>query len=105
MLELEALTKEKQVRSLTLRIVAVTVCGPLGKEHWVRPPNYERYFPGQVPDAAVARRDYTRTLLEKFTVRAFRRTLDTPTLDRLVKLAENHSASPGEPSKPALHRR
>jgi hypothetical protein len=94
-LELEPLTKEKQIRSLTLRVVAVTVRGPLEKEHWVRPPNYERYFPGTVPEGVAKRREYARAFLEKFATKAFRRPADHATLDRLVKLAETHSAAPG----------
>jgi hypothetical protein len=93
--ELEPLTKERQVRSLTLRLVAVTVRGPLEKNHWVHPPNYEKYFPGTVPEDAQERRAYARALLEKFATRAFRRPVDGRTLDRLVALAEAHSAARG----------
>lgn len=94
--ELTPLTKERQVRSLTLRVAAVTVRGPLGeKEHWVRPPNYERFFPGTVPDDPAGRREYARELLTKFATRAYRRPVDAPTVDRLVKLAGGFSAAPG----------
>jgi mono/diheme cytochrome c family protein len=94
--ELTPLTKERQVRSLTLRVVAVTVRGPLEKEHWVRPANYEKYFPGTVPDDPAKRREYTSALLTNFATKAFRRPVDGPTVDRLVKLAEAHAAAPGQ---------
>lgn len=91
--ELKPLTPdEKQTRSLTMRIVSVTVRGPLGREHWVRPKNYERFFPREVPDDAAARHDYTRELLQRFATRAFRRAAEPETVDRLVGLAESVSA-------------
>jgi hypothetical protein len=89
--ELEPLTKERQVRSLTLRVVAVTVRGPLEKEHWVRPANHERFFPGTVPTDPAKRREYARGLLKTFVTRAFRRPADDATLDRLVSLAEGYA--------------
>ena len=49
--EVQPLTPdEKQVRSLTLRIQSATVRGPMDERYWVRPPDYERFFPGDVPD-------------------------------------------------------
>jgi hypothetical protein len=89
--ELEPLTKERQVRSLTLRVMAVTVRGPLEKVHWVRPANHERFFPGGVPDDPAERREFARGLLKTFATRAFRRPADDATLDRLVKLAEGYA--------------
>ena len=45
-MELIPLTpKEKQVRTLTMRVVAATVRGPLEKQYWVPPANYQRVFP------------------------------------------------------------
>src|SRR5262249_24883290 len=89
--ELEPLTKERQVRSLTLRVVAVTVRGPLEKEHWVRPANHERFFPGTVPEDPAKRREYALRLLKTSATRAFRRPVEDATLDRLVALAEGHA--------------
>ena len=54
----------------------MTVRGPLEKEHWVRPPNYERFFPGTVPDDPAERRAYARELLKTFATQAFRRPVD-----------------------------
>jgi hypothetical protein len=81
---------------LTLRLVGVTVRGPLEKEHWVRPANYARFFPREgVPDDRAKRRQATRALLESFAIRAYRRPVDAQTIDRLVKVAEGVYAQPG----------
>jgi hypothetical protein len=88
--ELQPLTPdEKQVRSLTLRIDAVTVRGPLEKAFWVPPQNYATYFPRPVPEGLAERRAYARELLKGFAARAFRRPVDEGTLDRLAALAES----------------
>jgi hypothetical protein len=43
--ELEPLTpEEKKLYSLDMRIVDVVVRGPMEKEHWVHPKNYDRFF-------------------------------------------------------------
>jgi hypothetical protein len=87
--ELEPLTPgEKQVRSLSMRILSVTVRGPQEKQYWTRPPSYERYFPRPVPDGAAERRQYARELLGNFATRAFRRPVDEETANRLALLAE-----------------
>jgi mono/diheme cytochrome c family protein len=96
-LEVQPLTpKERQVRSLTLRIVAVTLRGPQAREHWVRPANYERFFPGGVPLDPKERQVYARKLLEAFATRAYRRPVDAATLDRLVRLVEATADKPGQ---------
>jgi hypothetical protein len=93
--ELEPLTKEKQVRSLSIRINAVTVRGPFDEKFWVRPPGYERIFPRDVPDDRDSRRAYARELLGRFATRAFRRPVDDATIDRLVAAAEHEYTQPG----------
>jgi hypothetical protein len=96
-LEVEPLTpKERQVRSLSLRIQAVTIRGPMAEEHWVKPDNYERFFPGSVPKDLGERRAYANALLAKFATRAFRRSVDRETVDRLTALAEATWAKPGQ---------
>jgi mono/diheme cytochrome c family protein len=95
--ELRPLTpNEKQVRSLSLRLDTVTVRGPLAKEHWVRPANYERYFPRAVPEGLTERRLYARELLDRFATRAFRRPVDEPSVERLAKLAESVYSRQGQ---------
>jgi hypothetical protein len=88
-LELQPLTpKEKQVRSLAIRLEGVTVRGPMAQNHWVRPPNYERYFPKPVPENGAERHRYAAELLRNFATRAFRRPVDEETVERLATLAE-----------------
>lgn len=79
----------EQVRSLTLRINEVTIRGPIGDErHLIRPPNYGRFFPREVPEDPEGRRAYARELLGAFATKAFRRPVGDETLNRLVALAE-----------------
>jgi hypothetical protein len=88
-LELTPLTPDqKQVRSLSLRVDSLTIRGPLDQKYWVRPANYERSFPREVPDNAGLRREYAREILAPFVRRAYRHALQDQTIDRLVNLAE-----------------
>lgn len=85
-----------QVRSLTLRIDSVTVRGPLDPKHYVRPKNYERFFTREVPASGSARRKYAREVLETFVQKAYRRPVDSATVDRLVALAESTYGQKGK---------
>ncbi|HEV3007352.1 MAG TPA: DUF1592 domain-containing protein [Pirellulales bacterium] len=87
---------EKQTRSLSLRIKSVTVRGPMGKEHWVRPQNYERFFARDVPDDPAGRRQYASEILRGFATRAFRRPVDAQTVERLAALAESIDGREGQ---------
>jgi hypothetical protein len=87
---------EKQIRSLALRLESVTVRGPMMSEFWVRPANYDRFFPKPVPESLAERRAYARELLTGFATRAFRRPVDGTTVDRLLVLAEGTSAQPDQ---------
>ncbi len=78
-------------RTLAVQINSVTVRGPMDNKSGVQPKNYARFFPRPVPESAAARRDYASELLGNFASRAFRRPVDKPTTDRLVKLAESIS--------------
>lgn len=81
---------------LTFRLVSVDLDGPFDEARWVQPPNYARYFPRPAPPEGQAeRRDYAREILKAFALRAYRRPVDEPTLDRLVELAERGSNVPG----------
>jgi hypothetical protein len=96
-LEVVPLTpKERDVRSLAIRLREVIVRGPMAREHWVRPDNYERFFPGGFPDEKSARSEYIGKLLRTFAARAFRRPIDDTTIERLTKLAEATAAKPGQ---------
>jgi hypothetical protein len=95
--DLEPLTpKESRVRSLTLRINSVTVRGPDDRQYWVRTPNYERFFPGGVPEDPARRDHYLRELLRKFATKAFRRPVDEATVERLAALAGQGDDGKGE---------
>jgi len=85
----------EQKRLLRLRLNNVTIRGPYEEKHWVRPANYTKYFPKPVPARAGARTQYARELLADFATRAYRRPVDQPALDRLVKMAGTVSAQPG----------
>ena len=92
--ELEPLTQTNQIRSLALRIDAVTARGPLDEKHFVRPKNYERFFIKDVPRTPAGRREYAREVLGSFVRKAFRSPVDDQTVDRLVSLAEVVSNQP-----------
>ncbi len=64
--------------------------------YWVRSPDHERWFPGEVPGDAAGRRNYAREILSRFAERAFRRPVDEATKDRLAALAEAISSSSHE---------
>ncbi|MEO7413582.1 MAG: DUF1592 domain-containing protein [Opitutaceae bacterium] len=83
-----------QYRKLRMRINAVTVRGPLEPKHWVSTPGYEKFFPREIPVDVKGRRLYAQEILEKFATRAFRRPVDTVTLERLVGLAEKVYSQP-----------
>src|SRR6185295_15147854 len=61
----------------------------------VRPRNFDLYFWRDVPASARERREYTREILRRFASRAYRRPVDEPTLERLVKIAESTSRERG----------
>ncbi len=88
-LEVKPLTKDKRIRELSLRIDTVMLRGPMAKEHWSRPKNYERFFPREVPTGVDERRAYAAELLGQFARRAFRSPVETDTSERLARLAES----------------
>ena len=107
-LELQPLTPaEKQVRSLTIRVKSVTIRGPLDERYWVRPRDYTRFFPKDVPRARPTARAYARELLGPFadqgvsTPRRRRR----PSIGWLDFAAEQSSRRTGRHSRPASPRR
>jgi mono/diheme cytochrome c family protein len=87
--EVQPLTPdEKRVRSLSIRIRSATLRGPMDERYWVRPRDYARFFPRDVPADAEGRRAYAREILGPFAERAFRRPVDDATKDRLAGLVE-----------------
>ncbi|HMP82968.1 MAG TPA: DUF1592 domain-containing protein, partial [Verrucomicrobiota bacterium] len=87
--ELHPLTpNEAQTRTLSVQITAVTVRGPMETKHWVKPRNYDRFFPRPVPENVNERRAYASELMRGFASKAFRRPADDATVNRLTDLAE-----------------
>ena len=95
--ELEPLTPvEQKINSLAIQILSLKVRGPVAKEHWIHPPNYERFFARDDPQTAEARRADALEIFRKFTTKAFRRPVDDQTVERLAALAESVYAQPGK---------
>ena len=57
------------MRNLTLRLVAVTVRGPMAEDHWVRPANHAKFFPAVVPADPAGRRAAARAILAPFATK------------------------------------
>lgn len=82
-------------KSLNLTVANVSLYGPLDGSHLEYPKAYFRVFPDGPPPADLAARSaYARKILRLLADRAFRRPVDEPTLNRLVKLAETVAAQP-----------
>jgi hypothetical protein len=94
--ELQPLTKEEQVRSLTFRIESVTIRGPFDNKYFVHPKNYEKYFTKDAPKGKAERRAYAHELLKGFATKAFRRPVDDETLEQLTSLAESQYTQSGK---------
>lgn len=82
-------------KALNLTVANVSYHGPLDGSHLEYPKAYFRVFPdGPPPADPAARSAYARKILRLLADRAFRRPVDEPTLNRLVKLAETIAAQP-----------
>lgn len=86
--DLKPTAPAEDTNTIQMRIVSVTVRGPMEKQHWIKPPNYDRFFTRDVPQTAAEQRQYAAELLNSFATRAFRRPVDSNTVERLVTLAE-----------------
>jgi hypothetical protein len=94
--ELQPLTHEEQLRSLTMRVDTVTVRGPFDERYFVHPKGYERFFTKDSPKGKTERRAYARELLSAFATKAFRRPADDEIVERLTSLAESQYTQPGK---------
>jgi hypothetical protein len=94
--QIKPLSDEEQVRNLRLVLKGVGVVGPFDEKHFVKPPNYTRFFPRDVPEDPQAKREYASELLGKFATKAFRRPVDANTTSRLAELAESTYSANGE---------
>jgi hypothetical protein len=95
------ITEEKKTApgrnlSVDLRIASVAVQGPIEKEQWVRPKNFDLFFTKDVPQAPAERQQYRSEVLAKFTRKAYRRPVDEATVNRLAMIAEDFSNQPGK---------
>jgi len=83
----------KGPKSSRLIINNLTIEGPLEKDQWVKPANYDRFFPRPIPGGKAERLAYAREVLGAFAAKAYRRPLAADdsgdTADRLAKLAED----------------
>ncbi len=76
---------------------STTIEGPTDPTQWVKPANYNRFFPrDEAPADPAARRTYAREVLGTFATKAFRRPVTDTSLDRLVDLAEGEYSLPGK---------
>ena len=91
-----AVAGDQGSNTLSLRLVGVTVRGPMEKEYWTRPKNYDRFFGKNPPESPAARRQLAGELLSGFATKAFRRPVDDKTVERLTKLAEGVYAQRGK---------
>ena len=82
--------------SLSMRIVSVTVRGPMDRQYWTRPKNFDRFFTKDAPAGSSARRKYAAELLRNFATKAFRRPVDDKTVDRLTALAQSIYSQPSK---------
>lgn len=79
-----------------IRILSVKVQGPLDPKHWTAPENYGRFFPdGPAPGDEAARDVYATRVLRRFATRAFRRPIDEPRLNQIVRIARETYTQPG----------
>jgi hypothetical protein len=94
--ELQPLTHEEQIRSLTMRVDSVTISGPFDVKYFVHPKGYDRFFTRDAPKGKGERRAYAHELLSAFATKAFRRPADDETVQRLTSLAEMIYTQPGK---------
>ncbi|MCA9187570.1 MAG: DUF1592 domain-containing protein [Pirellulaceae bacterium] len=80
---------------IRLKIVRVRVAGPMEKERWVKPANFDRiYTKDSPPDDDAARLTYAHEVLQLFATRAFRRPVEESTMDALIRIAVSEYSKP-----------
>ena len=85
----------EKIKRLKMRVERLSIRGPMDREHWIKPKDYDRFFPGGIPEDAKPRRAYTAKLLGDFAKRAYRRPVEDKTIAQLVDLAEGIAAQKG----------
>jgi hypothetical protein len=77
--------------------------GPLDKSFMERPKEYYRVFmDGPPPADPGLRREYARKIMRYFATRAFRRLVDEPTLEKLVRITDGIQKEPGSSFEHAI---
>jgi hypothetical protein len=84
------------VTNVSMRVASVQVRGPLNRQFWIAPENYERFFPdGPAPEDPEARERQAGDVLRRFATRAFRRPVDDTKVRQLVAIARQLYTQPG----------
>jgi hypothetical protein len=77
------------------KVISVKVKGPTAREHWVKPPNFDRLFTREYPPESDEERfAYASEVLRKFATRAFRRPVDDATVKALTQIAAGEYQKP-----------
>jgi hypothetical protein len=84
----ETASSDQRRTFANLRMDSLRVQGPLDKQYWTRPKNFERFFTQDDPKKPAERRKYATQLLKGFATKAYRRPVDERTVQRLVSIAE-----------------
>lgn len=88
---------EGESTNVRFEIAEVRVEGPVDTDNLVHPPNYERFFSrDSPPDSKEGRREYAAEVLTAFASRAFRSSVASDTVARLVDVAESAYQQPQE---------
>jgi hypothetical protein len=90
-------TTAKAKTGIDLRIISLNFQGPMDPKHWSHPKGYDRFFSkDEPPQSDLERREYAREVLGRFAAKAFRRPVDSRSIDRLVMMAERIYHLPGQ---------
>jgi hypothetical protein len=84
----ETASSDQRKTFANLRMDSLRVQGPLDKQYWTRPKNFDRFFTQDDPKKPAERRKYATQLLKKFATKAYRRPADERTVQRLVSIVE-----------------
>ena len=87
------ISSEEKIRNLRLNFKSIELIGPLDPKYFVKPNDYDRFFPKPIPRDDADRRQYAMELLGDFATRAFRRPVENMVMNRLVAIAERVSGS------------
>ena len=81
---------EDKKNNVDLRLAITSIKGPVDKKHWVRPPNYDRFFQlPHPPEDEGERLQYARDTLARFVFKAYRRPVSAGVVDRLMAIARS----------------